>query len=191
MVSIEEKKVRNMTIKHAVRLFLMTVSIFFCAGAFGGFVDLKVVGAYPNATLEIDDSDVKCGNDKNCIKTTKGSELDLDFKLQKACNNNGPEYKLTGMQFSMVESEPDGAGGVTKPFGKYPLPTIVTSDFDLNGDGDVIWDGANNNKLTDDKIKLKNRNEGKYAIFFKIQATHCTDSTKVIYLDPRIENTGK
>ena len=126
----------------------------------------------------------------NCIKTSKGSELDVDFKLEQACKQNGPQYKLTGMQFSMIETEPDGSGGTIKPFGKYPLPTIVTSDFNLNGDGEVLWDGANNNKLSDDKIKLKNRNEAKYVIFFMIEATHCTNSADVIYLDPRMENTG-
>ena len=174
-----------------VRLSLMMVSLFLCTTAFGGFVDLKVVGTYPDAILEIEDSDVKCGSDKNCIKTSKGSELDLDFKLKQACQENGPVYKLTDMQFSMVESEPDGAGGTVKPFGKYPLPSIVTTDFNLNGDGKVIWNGANNNKLSDAMIKLKNRNDGKYVVFFQIEATHCTNPDDVIYLDPRIENTGK
>lgn len=177
--------------KNVVRLSSMMVSILLCSTAFGGFVDLKVVGTYPDATLEIEDSDVKCGSDKNCIRTTKGAELDLDFKLKKACDDDGPEYKLTGMQFSMIESEPDGTGGTAKPFGKYPLPAIVTSDFDLNSNGYVNWAGVNNNKLSDAMIKLKNKNDGKYVVFFKIQATHCTDSSKVIYLDPRIENNGK
>jgi len=181
----------DMTRKNGVQLFLLTVSFSLCTTAFGAFVDLVVVGTYPDARLEIEDSDVKCGNDKNCIQTTKGSELNVDFKLNKACQNNGPEYKLTGMQFSMIESEPDGSGGTIKPFGKYPLPAYVTSDFDLNDDGQVIWNGANDNRLTDDKIKLRNRNETEFVVYYMIEATHCTNSADVIYLDPRIENTGR
>lgn len=181
----------NMTRTDTVRLLLMMVSLSLCAPAFGGTVDLMVVGTYPDTRLEIEDSDVKCGGDKNCIKTNKGSELDVDFRLKQACNDGGPEYKLTAMQFSMVETEPDGSGGTIKPFGKYPLPSSAMSDFDLSSDGYVIWDGANNNKLADDKIKLKDKNESAYTIYFMIEATHCTDSSDIIYLDPRIENTGK
>jgi len=183
--------VNDITRIKTVRLSLMMVSLFLCTTAFGGFVDLKVVGTYPDAILEIEDSDVKCGSDKNCIKTSKGSELDLDFKLEQACKEDGPQYKLTGMQFSMIQREPDGGGGMTKPFGKCSLPAIVTADFELDAQGNVIWDGALNNKLKDDKIKLKDKNDGEYVVFFQIEATHCTNPDDVIYLDPRIENTGK
>jgi hypothetical protein len=183
--------VSNVTRTNTVRLFLMMVSLSLCTMAFGGTVDLMVVGTYPDARLEIEDNDVKCGNDKSCIKTNKGSELDVDFRLKQACNEDGPQYKLTAMQFSMVESEPDGSGGTIKPFGKYPMPSSAISDFDLRSDGYVIWDGANNNKLADDKIKLKDKNETAYTIYFMIEAAHCANSSEVIYLDPRIENTGR
>lgn len=172
-------------------MILVMASFTLCNVAFGAYVDLEVDGTYPDAQLKITASDVKCGNDLGCIRTTKGKALDVDFRLKQACKTDGPEYKLTGMQFSMIQTEPDAAGGTTKPFGKYALPPVVTGDFDLDAQGNVIWDGVNNNKLTDDKIKLRNKNDGQYVIFYKIQATHCTNPGDIIYLDPRIENTGK
>jgi hypothetical protein len=159
------------------------------SSVFGGFVELTVVGSYPNARLDITDSDVKCGNDLYCIQTTKGSELDLDFKLQRACTPGGPQYRLTGMQFAMVQYEPDGSGGMVKTFGKYDVPAVATGDFGLDARGNVQWTG--HNRLSDDKIKLKNRNQEAYVIYYQIEAKHCDDPSDVIYLDPRIENTGR
>jgi len=181
--------VRNFQPKIHTQVLLSIISLCVCTSAFAGFVDLIVVGVYPDARLEIADSDVKCGSDKNCIKTTKGSELEVDFRLKKACDGTEPDYKLTGMQFSMIQREPDGAGGMTKPFGKYTLPAIVTQDFNTDAKGNVIW--TNGNKLSDDKIKLKNKNDGEYVVFFQVEAVHCTNSSDVILLDPRVENTGK
>jgi len=156
-----------------------------CSPAFAGFVDLAVVGAYPDARLEITDSDVKCGNDLNCIATTRGSELDVDFRLKQACNTPGPQYRLTGMQLGMQQYEPDGS----KAFGKHQQPDSVIDDFGTDAVGNVMWGG--NNKLADDKIKLKDKNGSAYVVYFQIIATHCSNPADVIYLDPRIENTGR
>ena len=183
----------NLTCKTVLNRLLPVALMCFCGPAFGGFVDLFVDGTGSATKLDISDSDVKCGNDLYCIKTTKGTHLDVDFRLKQACQENGPEYRLTGMQFSMIQWQPrrDGSGGMEKAFGYYVLPAVVTGDFDTDAKGNVLWGGANNNKLSDAMIKLRNENRGEYVVFFQIEATHCTDPTKVIYLDPRVENTGR
>ena len=128
-------------------------------------------------------------------KTKKGKKQDLDFRLKNACKDDGPEYRLSGMQFSMIQREPDGSGNMVKAFGKYVVPEVVAQDFDTDARGNVFWKDSTfarrPNQLADDKIKLKNKNQGEYVVFFQIEATHCTDPSVVIYLDPRIKNTGK
>ena len=162
---------------------------------FAAYVDLKVTGTGANTKLEIKASEVKCGSDKNCIKTTKGQSLDLDFRLKDACKSGGPAYKLNAMQFSQIQSQPDSGNprSVKKAFNYYILPAIVTSDFDTDAKGNVIWDNTsrNNNKLHDDKIKIKDKNQGKYVVYFNIEAVPCgTGGGASIWLDPRFENTG-
>ena len=163
--------------------------------AFAAYVDLIVTGTGVNTRLEIATSEVKCGSDKNCVKTTKGQALDLDFRLKDACKSGGPAYKLNAMQFSLIQSQPaqGNPGSVKKAFDYYILPAIVTSDFDTDARGNVIWGNTsrNNNKLQDDKIKIKDKNQGKYVVFFKIEAIPCdTGGGASIWLDPRIKNTG-
>lgn len=183
--------------KFSMRAIFTTIVLVFSTSVFAGYVDLIVEGTGGSTKLKIDDSDVKCGSDKNCILTTKGSALDLDFKLKKAGNEGGPNYKLNGMQLSMIQRYPDPAdpGVMIKAFGAYNLPAIVMQDFDAKADGTVKWDNTsgNNNKLHDDKIKIKDKNEGEYVVFFQIAAKKCNvdlPGPDVIYLDPRIENKG-
>ena len=45
------------------------------ASAANGKIELKVTGSGANTTLEIDTNDVKCGNNKQCIQTSKGRYL--------------------------------------------------------------------------------------------------------------------
>lgn len=189
---------RNSIIKFLAKAILMSVVMVFSTSVFAGYVDLIVTGAGASTMLKIDDSDVRCGADKNCIQTTKGSALDLDFKLDQACKGAGPNYKLSGMQFSMIQSQPDPANPalMKKAFGDYNLPAIVVQDFDTETDGTVKWDNTagNNNKLHDDKIKIRDNNEGEYVVFFQIEASKCDEELPgpdVIFLDPRVENTGR
>jgi hypothetical protein len=174
---------------------LLVIGVFLSAPLSAGYVDLKITGTGAHTKLEIEDSDVKCGSDKNCIKTVKGQALDLDFRLKKACQNNGPVYRLSEMILSMVQKEPENAGSdvMVKAFEKYVMPAIVTSDFGTDATGKVLWN--NHNSLADDKIKIKNKNEGAYVVFYQIKASKCPGSNANgpahIYLDPKIRNTGK
>lgn len=154
-----------------------------------GFVDLEVVESDGDVYLDIVSNEHQCGTDKYCIKTTKGEAQDLDFRLKQACTPNGPQYRLTGMQFSMIQREPDGAGGMVKAFGKYVIPAVAVQDFNTDARGNVQF--TRSNKLSDHMIQLRNENTGEYVIFFQIEAEHCDDSSVKIYLDPRIENQGR
>jgi len=165
------------------------------AVASNGYIDLVVTGMGNATKLEIESNDVKCGNDKNCIQTVKGQELDLDFKLKAACKEGGPDYRLSEMMFSMIQSQPESPGSDRRvnAFGSYVMPAIVTSDFGTDASGNVLW--TDQNKLEDDKIKLKNLNEGEYVVFYQIKASKCKGSMaegpEHIFLDPQVKNTGK
>ncbi len=182
------------TIKHALIFIVLTTSFLLNGSVFAAYIDLIVTGAGVDTKLEIADSDVKCHGDKHCIKTEKGKELDVDFKLKGACRDGGPAYRLSGMQFSMIQRQPksDGSSDMVKAFGRYDIPSIVVSDFDTEVNGIVKWGGQND--LKDDKIKIKDKNDGEYVVFFQIEASKCPDSgvagPDVIYLDPRVKNTG-
>lgn len=184
---------RNGNTRKAVLMVVGTAALFAGGDVLGqGYVDLEVSGG--NLVIAANTKD--CNGNLNCIKTTKGNALDLDFKLNKACKDGGPEYKLDSMQLSMVQLEPDPAkpGTSRKAFGRYILPAIVQQDFDALPDGTIQWGNTagNNNKLHDDKIKIRDRNEGAYVVFFKIVAVPCDPQSQLppIELDPRIENTG-
>lgn len=185
----------TLKMKSTLGLFVAAAGLVLSASAFAGYVDLVVTGSGASTALEIESNDVKCGNDKHCIQTVKGQDMDLDFRLKKACKNGGPEYRLTEMQLSMVQRQPQSPGSNTmvKAFGIYVLPAIVTSDFGANASGIVQW--TNHNKLADDKIKIKNKNHGEYVVFYQIKASKCPGSTVAgpadIYLDPRVRNTGR
>jgi hypothetical protein len=186
---------RELTFNRTHQFFLICCLLLISSGAFAGFIDLKVTSNGTGTVLEIEGNDVMCGTDISCIKTIQGEQQDLDFRLKKACKNDGPEYRLSGMQLSMIQREPDGSGNMVKAFGKHAVPADVATDFDTGTKGNVLWKDSTHpsrpNKLGDDLIKLKNRNQAAYVVFFQIEATHCTDPSVVIYLDPRIENTGK
>ena len=156
-----------------------------------GKIDLEVDYSGSTPALKVVGNDVSCNNDKHCIKTNKGQKQDLEFRLKKACGNNGPEYRLSGMQFSMVQREPasNGSGDMVKAFGHYEVPAVVAADFGTDSIGNVLWTGSNS--LKDHMINLKNKNQGEYVVFFQIEATHCENTLDVIYLDPRVENTGR
>ena len=82
--------------KLSAQAIFASIVIAFSTSVFAAYVDLIVTGSDAGTKLEIGGSNVKCGSNKNCIQTTKGSSLDLDFKLDKACQAGGPNYKLSG-----------------------------------------------------------------------------------------------
>lgn len=177
------------------QVLLLAAALLFSTSLIAGFVDLVITGSGDATKLEIDANDMKCGSDTDCIKTQKGHALDIDFRLKNACKDGGPPYRLSGMQLSLIKRQPQSAGSSTmvKAFGRYVMPAVVAGDFDTEANGTVKWTGGND--LKDDKIKIKNKNDGEYVVFYMIEASKCpgsvTPGPDIIYLDPRIENTGK
>jgi hypothetical protein len=65
------------------------------------------------------------------------------------------------------------------------IPIDVASDFNADStNGSVPF-----TKLGDDKIRIHDKNEHVYDIWYRLKAT-CSDRNP-IYSDPRVRNTGK
>lgn len=185
----------RISIQNGVFLAVVATVLTASPPAFSAWVDLVIGGTASSPVLEIDDASDKCDNDKHCLQTQRGQSMDIDFRLKGACKEGGPAYRLSGMQLSMIQSQPDGAGGMRKAFGYYVMPAIVTQDFDTQADGTLNFGNPGSNSLKDDKINVKNKNKGIYTVFYQITATKCPDidhsGPETIYLDPRIKNTGQ
>jgi len=190
-------KMSNMKSTLSLVIAVTSFILWGSASAANGKIELKVTGSGANTKLEIDTNDVKCGNNKQCIQTSKGNTLDLDFDLPQACGPNpgAPAYRLSEMKLSMIQSQPQspGSNNMVKAFGMYVMPAIVVSDFDTDTTGLVQWTPPN--QLQDHKIKLRNKNHGVYVVYYQIKASKCPGSTAVgpqhIYLDPTVRNTGR
>jgi hypothetical protein len=150
-------------------------------------VDLEVVKVAGNDVIQVAGNSAECqGGPVDCIEVKKKSKPNIFFYLENACKSGGPDYKLTGISVSMVKGDPPSAGNL--------LPAVVATDLftDSRKDGDVDLVGGNGgkNKVTDDKIKFKNKNSYPYTVYYTISAMKCDDSVE-IKLDPRIQNLGK
>ena len=85
------------------------------------------------------------------------------------------------MQFLVIEGN-IGAGKTT-------LAKKIADDFNANLLSGYVW-WTDNNTRKDQQLTIKNKNNYAYTVFYQITAQHCTDSSKFIYLDPEIRNTG-
>jgi hypothetical protein len=64
----------------------------------------------------------------------------------------------------------------------------VAGDFNADpNSGYVMW--IDQNSLTEDKIKIRDKNVDAYSVFYEITATECNGSGE-IKLDPAIRNGG-
>jgi hypothetical protein len=135
----------------------------------------------PTALVVIDNDSQCAGGEIDCIAVPQGSGHNMFFDLDKACKTDGPAYKLSAFRLA----EADKAW----PTPANPLSKKITDDFNADPTtGYIKWD-SNDNTLSDDRIKLKNKNIEAYNVYYEITATECT-GTGEIKLDPVIKNGG-
>ncbi len=178
-------------IKRLPWLLMALVFFFVSTPVFAIDVILKVDAANE---LLIDTNNQQCqGARKNCVKIGKGNSPFIHFKLPNACGGNAgdPKYKLQEMHLSLIGNTGTAANPI-KGFGMWELPQPVYEDFNADkSTGKVNFRGPNS--LANDLIKVKDKNTAEYVVFFKIKAVVCTPGTipAEIWLDPRIENSGR
>ena len=143
-------------------------------------VDLDVMGS----ELIVTGNNAQCaGGPIECIDVEKGTKPNLFFNLKGACDASGPAYQLTAFRI--------GIQNKVWPTPSTPLPANIATDFNANPQTGYVDLSQGNNQLTDNKIKLKDKNNSSYSVYYRITATHCTDmSAPKIYLDPEIKNRG-
>jgi len=147
------------------------------------YVQLEVSGG---DSLIVIGNGSQCANGPlDCIEVTKGSSPNLYFDLDKACKSGGPEYQLEQIRIAMADKDWPTAGN--------PLPDDVADDFYADKDTGVIDLVRGNhgwNKLSKDRIKLKDKNSREYMVFYEITARQC-DGNGTIVLDPMVRNDGR
>jgi hypothetical protein len=143
-------------------------------------VDLEVDGS----KLVVTGNTAQCvGGPIDCIEVKQGTNPHLFFNLNGACGNSGPVYKLTAFRIGLQNK--------VWPTSSNPLPANIARDFDANPQTGYTNLSQGDNKLNDNKIKLKDHNSSAYMVYYEITATHCTDITAPkIFLDPQIKNGG-
>jgi len=154
-----------------------------------GAIDLELVvnTSSPTPALEVVANSSPCPSnpDLSCIAVPRFSTPNIRFNLEDACQANGPDYKFDSIRITLVEK--------VWPTAADPLPSTVADDFfaDRNtGVIDLVGGNGGKNKLTDDRIKFKNKNSNQYTVFYEITAKECA-GPGTITLDPSIVNTGK
>lgn len=149
-------------------------------------LDLVVNTANPTPVLQVVSNSSPCPNepDLSCISVHRYSRPNIRFDLEDACQPNGPDYKFDSIRITLVDK--------VWPTAADPLPTTVADDFfaDRNtGVIDLVNGNNGKNKLTDDRIKFKNKNSNQYTVFYEITAKECA-GPGTITLDPAIRNEG-
>lgn len=142
------------------------------------YIDLD---ASSSSTLQVSSNSSPCpGEGLACINVPGGSSHNLFFDLKKACKQDGPQYRLSSFRIAMQNKN--------WPTQSNPLPANIAGDFNADpNSGYVMWDG--NNSLSEDKIKIRDKNVGAYSVFYEITATGCNGAGE-IKLDPVIRNGG-
>jgi hypothetical protein len=143
-------------------------------------VGLQVSGS---KLVVISDNAQCAGGPIDCIDVQKGTKPNLFFNLNGACGNSGPAYKLTAFRIGLQNK--------VWPTPSTALPTDVADDFGANPHTGYVNLSEGNNQLSDNKIKLKDKNGSEYTVYYEVTAAHCTDMTAPdIHLDPQIKNRG-
>jgi hypothetical protein len=145
-------------------------------------VELKASPEINPTHLEVVANDSQCaGGPIDCIEVPRGSGHNMFFDLDKACKAGGPNYKLSAFRLANANKE--------WPTADKPLRDEIVKDFNADPTtGYIKWD-SNDNTLSDERIKLKNKNIKAYSVYYEVTATKC-DGTGEIKLDPVIRNGG-
>ena len=166
-------------IKRIIAGFAILMAWFPAATMAAIHIELDVA----DGALYVSSNSGRCPDGRiDCIAVQKGDEPHLFFDLAKACKRDGPPYKLNRFRIAMKDKH--------WPTADNPLPANVASDFNADPSTGVVDLTAGENQLKDDRIKLKDRNNSAYTVYYEIQATGCDGSGEIV-LDPAIRNTGK
>jgi len=170
-------------------IMLMLLSVGCIPQMVWAAIDLELVvnTSLPTPALEVVSNSSPCPNnpDLSCIAVPKYSTPNIRFNLEDACQPSGPEYKFDSIRITLVDK--------VWPTAADPLPSTVADDFFADRDTgviDLVTGNGGKNKLTDDRIKFKNKNSNQYTVFYEITAKECS-GPGTITLDPAIVNTGK
>jgi len=175
----------NMTTNRWTRnceVLLLAGAVCFSPAAMAAtHIELKASPDINPTHLEVVDNDSQCAGQKiDCIEVPEGSGHNMFFDLDKACNADGPKYKLSA--FRLANADKDW------PTEEKPLRDEIVKDFNADPNtGYIIWNADND--LKDSRIKLKNKNIRAYSVYYEITATEC-NGTGEIKLDPVIRNGG-
>lgn len=174
---------RGRWIRNVAILFVAAVVGFPAVAMAAIHIKLKVNTQNNPPTLEVIENDAKCADGKiDCIEVPKGSWHNLFFDLDKACNQDGPQYKLSA--FRLAEASKDW------PTPAKPLKQAIVDDFDADPTtGYIKWD-LSRNSLSESRIKLLDNNADAYSVYYEITATQCV-GTGEAKLDPVIKNGGR
>jgi hypothetical protein len=169
--------------RNTVVLFLVAVVCFPAVAMAATHIELEAIPTDIPTELDVIDNDSPCvPAEKGCIEVPQGSGHNMFFDLDKACNQGGPQYKLSA--FRLAEANK------VWPTPAKPLNQDIADDFNVDPTtGYIKWD-SNDNTLSDSRIKLKNKNIKAYSVYYEITATEC-NGTGEIKLDPVIKNGGR
>jgi len=173
---------RNRWMKSAAVFIVVAIVSFPALTMAATHVELEASPQSNPTSLGVIDNDSQCtGSDKTCIDVPHGSSANMFFDLDKACKQGGPNYKLSA--FRLAEAHK------VWPTPEKPLKQEIADDFNVDRTtGYIKWD-ANDNTLSDERIKLKNKNIKAYSVYYEVTATQC-DGSGEIKLDPVIKNGG-
>lgn len=175
-------KTRSDFIRRAVLLLIVLMGMPAAANA---AIHIKLA-VDSDTRLVVTENDSPCANGPiDCIEVAKGTSPNLFFDLENACKSNGPQYRLARIRIAMAEKDWPGRSN--------PLPHHVADDFyadRYNGVIDLIYGNGGSNDLKNDRIKLKDKNDTAYTVYYEIAAQQCNGSG-VILLDPSVRNGGK
>lgn len=168
----------------AITKTFTTVGIWaFCllvsANAFAVVVTLDVDDSTDPPRLYVSNNNAQCpGGPVDCIEVAQGSQPNMFFKLNRACQPGGAEYGLSGFY-------------ITEDPKVWPatLSSSIASDFCADpGTGEVNLSSCGNNQ-NDGQLKIKNFNRQEVTVYYMVTAEHCS-SGEEITLDPEIRNRG-
>jgi len=151
------------------------------ANVFAVVVNLDVDESQDPPTLYVSNNNAQCrGGPVDCIEVTRGSQPHMFFKLNKACQPGGSNWRLS--RFYVMKHEKHWPA---------PLTTEIANEFCADPNTGEVNMNRCDNKAKNNQIKIKNYNRKEGTVYYMVEAEHCTDTgRRPIGLDPEIRNKG-
>ena len=169
----------------ATKKAVMSVGILLLTGfcstqVSAAVVTLDVENSSGSPRLVVTNNTAQCpGGPIDCIEIGVGNQPYMFFKLNRACQPAGTEYRLVDFYVMKYEK--------TWPA---PLDPGTASDFCADPATGKVKLSSCGNKGNDGQLKIKNFNRKPATVYYQVVAEHCT-SGDTIELDPEIRNKGK